>query len=280
MSYIVQNFVDGQTLTAEMLNRMEAGIAAMSDTGKLADEVASRVVSALGNEEVVGLLEGTIETFTIPNEAEELKPAPFAGCTQLKSISVSEDHPTLSVMDGALYSKDGTTLIVYPTAKEAEEFALSPRVTSIAEKAFNGCCGIKSLVIHEGVASCASNAFDDCDIAKIELHMNADILNQGGAYPLSLNGEITVIIPEDATFIDAEVFKNLPNVTTAYLNGQCEMETISYVYDSKGSSMQVTVSFEKIRYWRRGHEYSFSHLLSRENNRECNDSFYYRTYPR
>lgn len=241
MTYIVQNFVDGQTLTAEQLNYMERGIAAMSDTGKLADEIAIRVVSALGNEEVVGLLEGTVETFTIPNEAENLKSAPFAGCTQLKFISVSEDHPTLSVTDGVLYSKDGSTLIVYPSAKEAEEFALSPRVTSIAEKAFDGCCGIKSLIIHEGVTSCASDAFDGCDIAKIELHMNANTLNQGGAYPISLNGEVTVIIPEGATFIDAEVFKNLPNVTTVYVNGQCEMETWGYVMDSKGTTLQTSV---------------------------------------
>lgn len=44
MSYVKQNFVDGQTLTAAHLNHMEAGIAAAGDPGEGLSETAKELL--------------------------------------------------------------------------------------------------------------------------------------------------------------------------------------------------------------------------------------------
>ena len=62
------------------------------------------------------------------------------------------------------------------------------------------------------------------------LHMDAELLAAGGAYPHNSLFVNTVYIPEDATYLALDTFDGMPNVETVYYNGQCEMELYqSYV---------------------------------------------------
>ena len=62
------------------------------------------------------------------------------------------------------------------------------------------------------------------------LYMDAELLNAGGAYPADADDYTTAVIPAGA-YVSLDVFENLPNVTKAIVEGDCEFETYSDKYD-------------------------------------------------
>lgn len=62
----------------------------------------------------------------------------------VQNFYVAKENPVYASHDGALYSKDMTRLILYPSEKSGPA-AIPEGVTAIAEKAFVGCSGIQSL---------------------------------------------------------------------------------------------------------------------------------------
>jgi hypothetical protein len=56
---------------------------------------------------------------TIPNGVTSIERDAFRGCTGLKEFIVSEQNGTYAVIDGVLFNKDKTTLILYPYAKSS-----------------------------------------------------------------------------------------------------------------------------------------------------------------
>ena len=196
-----------------------------------------------GGGDLVPFLDGTIETVTIPNEVEALREGTFYNCTLLKAIDVASDHPTYTAVDGVLYTKDGATLVAYPAGKEETEFTLPENVTGIAGGAFTTCNNLGMVIVHEEATNISKNAVVDSENAVIALLLDAAKLNEGGAYPVGLDGVTAVVIPADATYVDLDTFANLSDVDTVYLNGQPEFETITLT-DSKGDVTGYTLVFQ------------------------------------
>lgn len=57
----------------------------------------------------------------------------FRGCTALKKIEVSEDNAGLSVKDNVLYTKDGKTLVQYPSGRTEKTFKIPEGVECISQ---------------------------------------------------------------------------------------------------------------------------------------------------
>ncbi|MEG2396519.1 MAG: leucine-rich repeat domain-containing protein, partial [Oscillospiraceae bacterium] len=85
----------------------------------------------------------------------------FYGCTGLKAINISEGNTVFSSVDGVLYSKDKTSLLICPNGKSGE-FIIPNTVTSIGDAAFQGCAGLTSLIIGSAVTSIGQMAFYYC----------------------------------------------------------------------------------------------------------------------
>ncbi|MBE6562327.1 MAG: hypothetical protein E7660_01175 [Ruminococcaceae bacterium] len=61
----------------------------------------------------------SLEKLHIPSTLKEIGQGAFVGCTSIKEITVDEDNPYFTVVDGILYSKDLSTLIYCPPARTA-----------------------------------------------------------------------------------------------------------------------------------------------------------------
>ncbi len=59
----------------------------------------------------------SLKEVTIPAGVTEIGRCAFAGCDSLQAVYVAEDNPAYQSVDGALLSKDGTTLYCCPGAK-------------------------------------------------------------------------------------------------------------------------------------------------------------------
>ena len=81
-------------------------------------------------------------------EFTSFDPGAFISCKSLSSIEISDSNYQFASLDGALYSKDFSTLCVYPKTRESIE--LPPETKKIRFCAFRGCA-LKTAEIPEGV---------------------------------------------------------------------------------------------------------------------------------
>ena len=72
----------------------------------------------------------------------------FISCKSLSSIDIAKSNKDFTSLDGVLYSKDLSTLCVYP--KTRDSIKLSPKTKKVGVCAFRGCA-LKTAKIPEGI---------------------------------------------------------------------------------------------------------------------------------
>ncbi|MBR2585415.1 MAG: leucine-rich repeat domain-containing protein [Thermoguttaceae bacterium] len=101
-------------------------------------------------------------TFQVPDCVSSIENGAFWGCTSLNNINVSPNNLSYNSIDGVLYSKDGTELILFPPGSKKNTFQVPNSVTSIGEWAFSGCIHLIKLTIPDSVSSIENGAFAGC----------------------------------------------------------------------------------------------------------------------
>ena len=100
---------------------------------------------------------------SIPESVEDIDNFALLCCENLESITVDENNEHYRSIDGNLYSKDGSVLILYGAGKDAEEFRLPIDVTKIGYGAFAGCKNLRSISIPDRVTEIEKEAFSGCE---------------------------------------------------------------------------------------------------------------------
>ena len=101
-------------------------------------------------------------SITIPGSVIFIGGYVFQWCGSLASITVDESNPNYKSEDGVLFSKDGTTLIAYPTGKTETAYTIPNSVATIGDCAFYSCSLLTSVTIPNGVVSIGEKAFYHC----------------------------------------------------------------------------------------------------------------------
>ena len=86
----------------------------------------------------------------------------FTFCTSLQSINAESQNPQYASADGVLFDKQLTTIVAYPGGK-GPNYSVPQTVTKIDTHAFYGSAALKSITIHQGVASIEDNPFVFCE---------------------------------------------------------------------------------------------------------------------
>jgi|GEM_PF-1165682 len=100
-------------------------------------------------------------TVTIPNSVNNIGDDAFAVCYGLTSIAVEEGNPSYITVDGVLFNKNQSTLILFPAKKNANSYSIPSTVTSIGRYAFAGST-LTDIVIPSTVEKIGSSAFWGC----------------------------------------------------------------------------------------------------------------------
>lgn len=86
----------------------------------------------------------------------------FEGCTKLTDIYVNENNPEYISVDGVLFDKNMTELIVYPAGKSKTKYNVPEGVTNIHERSFMHCKQLIEIFIPTTVTSIGFASFHDC----------------------------------------------------------------------------------------------------------------------
>lgn len=152
------------------------------------------------------------------------------GCTELEKIVVPKENKYYKSVNGVLYNKKGTKLVVYPAKKSGGTYKLPSTVNYISRWAFMGNESLKNITVDENVTKIDYGAFKGTKIEHIEL--------SGGKADASKKLKLM-----------KEVFaqcSNLKDITGGYRVSETNWETFELCKNLQ--NMDIGKGLEKIDY--------------------------------
>ncbi len=134
-----------------------------------------------------------LESVTIPATITRIEVGAFEGCVKLKTISVDAGNKTYGSIDGNLYTKDGSTLLIYAPGKSEGTFNVPAHVTTIGTAAFEGIRTLDTINFGNTLYYISANAFSGCTSLR------------------------EINIPDSVTYIGNNAFFNCANATAIRL---------------------------------------------------------------
>ena len=209
----------------------------------------------------------SVEAFQIPAGTTEIGDFAFEGCSALKEIDVADTNAQYKDEDGILFDIDGTKIILYPSQKQEEHYALPEGCTAIADYAFIGnthlktvdihqvtelgrdafyyCTSLQSAEIPDGIKILDGSVFGNCtSLETVKLPQDLEEIGEGCFYACMALREIEV--PETVTKIGSYAFFNCPLLKSIRLTEHVT-EIGNYAlgfYYSDGEKLEKIPGFE------------------------------------
>lgn len=102
-----------------------------------------------------------IDSLFIPASVTTIEPSAIIFCANLSNIEVAKDNPNYCSIDGALYSKNGTVLILYPEAK-GSIIDIKEGTKTLEDNCCSGNTTVKKVIIPSSVTKMGSSLFLFC----------------------------------------------------------------------------------------------------------------------
>ena len=145
--------------------------------------------------------EDVIEEYVIGKDVATIKA--FGISTYAAKMFTLNGNTNFKVVDGVLFSEDGTTLLAYPGGRASvEEYAIPSTVTTILGGAFNGA-DMQRLLVPNSVKSIPNWSFQGCSAAYVEINMENV---PGYAFTNFLSALKELRFREDVKTIDRHAF--------------------------------------------------------------------------
>ena len=184
-----------------------------------------------------------LTSVTIPASVTEIKDYAFYYCPKLTSINVAEQSANYASIDGVLYDKDITTLIVFPTGKTAVTIPNS--VTTIKDFAFY-CAPITSVTIPSSVTAIGAHAFS-CASSLTSATLSSSMTNISEYTFYNCTALTSVTIPDSITAIGSHAFDDCESLTDVYYTGtQEQWEAVDIDTQNKPITKRATIHYNSV----------------------------------
>jgi hypothetical protein len=170
-------------------------------------------------------------------------------CYSLLSIYVDINNPNFSSIDGILYNKNKTTLILYPSGKKNNVYIAPDSVTSIRENACFGCSNLTAIYL-PNVQTIGTQAFSNTSqIKNVYLPLVTSILENAFNYPvivytLSTNTYLSNNISKFR--LGSILLTSLPASSTSLsvftINGKSVTNNSNILFSNRTTSVTVLVT--------------------------------------
>ena len=153
----------------------------------------------------------SLSSVFIGSGVKELDKRGFYGCDSLAEITVDEKNANYSSLDGVLFNKDKTNIVIYPNGKKGS-YSLPNKVTKISSYAFCNCSGLTSVTIPNSVTSIGDSAFSGCTGLTNITIPNSVTSIEGSAFS-GCTGLTNIMIPNSVTSIEGSAFSGCTGLT-------------------------------------------------------------------
>ena len=145
-----------------------------------------------------------LASINLPKTVESIGSEAFEYCYELTAINVDADNPNFTSIDGVLYNKDVSKLLVYPAGKTGE-YIFPETVTVINEYGFSTCQGLTSITIPETITEIGDFTFFECSNLT-EIHLPNTITKIGNSVFRRTKSLETIIFPNSVAEMGISVF--------------------------------------------------------------------------
>ena len=193
-----------------------------------------------------------LKEIAIPSSVIEIDEGQFDGCKSLAKITVGNGNTAFKVVDGALYTADGKTLIAYAKGSSNTELTVLDGVTKIGKYAFSDCAALKSVILPESVKTIDEYAFYRCTGLT---YVNLEGITSLGNFAFSeCSGLQSITLPTDIAVIGSAFSKcsgitsvTLPEgITNISLEGWSSLKSLHIPQSVKGINIKDCKSLESI----------------------------------
>ncbi|MDR0618782.1 MAG: leucine-rich repeat domain-containing protein [Bacteroidales bacterium] len=143
-----------------------------------------------------------LTSVTIPSSVSTVGDYAFATCRNLTSIDVDAANTVYASINGVMFNKAQTTLIIYPAGKTGSYYTIPNSVTVVYSDAFALCSNLTGVTIPNSVITIDDFAFEYCS---------------------SLT---SITIPDSVTTIGRGLFRNCGNLNSVTISNS--VTTIGY----------------------------------------------------
>jgi uncharacterized HAD superfamily protein len=147
----------------------------------------------------------SLTSITLPKSIIHVNSEGFNKCLNLKEINISKENALYTSINGVLFSKDSTELVVYPYAK-GTSYTIPDYVKKIKEYAFSHCDKLDSIAFPGNHIKIESCTFHDCA------------------------GLTSVYFGNDIGFI-WDAFRNCKSVKNIYCKSTTPIEVSSFIFN-------------------------------------------------
>lgn len=165
----------------------------------------------------------SLVSITFPMSLNTIGEGAFYGCKSLNKFEIAKDHPSFTVVDGVLFTKDMSVLVAYPAARKSANYIIPEGVTSIGEQSFVGCANLTSITIPSSVDSIEAGAFIGC------------------------GNLLTINIPDNVTSIGERAFQACASMTSIHISeGVRYIGMGAFIYCTSLTSVKIPMSVDSI----------------------------------
>ena len=189
----------------------------------------------------------------IPAGVTLIEEGAFLLCEGLENINADEGNGVYASDNGIVFSKDMSSLIVYPAGKTVSSYTVPDRVTDIADYAFSGNLNIQQVNISENVENIGDFAFYCCR-SLLEINLSSSNKNYTSEDGVLFTGDMQTLIcypcgitdtsyevPDGVVLIQSEAFFNCKFLETVTLPDS--VETIgSFAFAQCSALTEISLS--------------------------------------
>ena len=173
----------------------------------------------------------TLAELTIPASVTSIGEHAFYNCRGIKSVSVSPDNQYYSSLDGVLFNKNKTDLILYPMKKETTDYQIPNGVTEIRANTFESNTFLTNVEIPNTVTNIGMYAFQGCSsLVNVEMPDSVTRIERHAFW--DCDSLTNVNIPASVTSIGIEVFRDCDSLLSINVdennNQYCSLEGVLF----------------------------------------------------
>ena len=242
---------DGKTFFMTLNNEIETidlpkGIEvidchAFSACMKLVDVVIPEGVKKISDFAFEGC--SSLHRIWLPSSLSYIGSNCFDGCLHLKSIEVNPSSTCFVSMDGVLFNREKTVLLIYPADRNETTFMVPEGVELIGVGAFSNAVWLKEVMIPASVKEIGDEAFYLSNLSSVKMMEGVERVGDFSFFCCKSLEEVHV--PETASCIGGYAFSGCVSLKTAVLSGK-DMTVSSHAF-SKCANLRTVILSSSVK---------------------------------